>query len=145
MVAISGALLLSRGVAGPGHIRFILRRHLRHDREREQEPGTGRDAIRPDGALDQDLAALCSDELVREVEPEPVPARRAFTLVQPEEGAEDVGLLLGGDARAAVGYGDRDGPWCTAGADLDRLPGRRITNGVLDEVPDDLLEQRLVG
>src|SRR5664280_1463853 len=113
MVAISGALLLSRGVAGPGRIRFILRGHLLHDREREQEPGTGKDAIRPDGALHQDLAALCSDEPVREVEPESVPARRAFTLVQPEEGAEDVALLLGGDAR----------PW--SATEIVTLPGAR--------------------
>ncbi len=49
------------------------------------------------------------------------------------------------DARAMVGHGDHDrSPSTHARRDLDRRAGRRVVDGVLDEVPHDLLDEHLV-
>ena len=59
-------------------------------------------------------------------------------------GLEDPVSRLGWYARAVIGDGDLDEPTRVAGSDADGTARWRVAHGVLEEVGDHLLEERVV-
>src|SRR5205807_4238085 len=93
-----------------------------------------------------DRAAVSFDDLSGDRQPETAAAAatgpRAVDL---EEALEDAWQIVGGDDGACVVHADADvsRPQYLR-ADVDRATGRRVADGVVDEVREDLLEPALV-
>ncbi len=89
---------------------------------------------------------MCADHVAHDRQTEPQPADGGVGAVGTVEFFETVGALLGVHADAAVFDADRHGIVVTPGAEADRFAGRRILDGVAEQVfhcLDDLVPIRL--